>query len=174
MLPINTEAEQLIERYGMEEHPEGGFYSVVYESDERIREEALPGRYNGSRGFASAIYYLLRRGEKSVFHRLKSDELWFHLHGGPLEIYLLSENKSGNIDSLEQIKLGSQLNNDQQLHTLVPRGKWLAARPASGVEFLLVSCVVMPGFEFADFEMADPEFLSRKYTRHSKLISELT
>jgi hypothetical protein len=174
VLSINTEAEQLIERYGMAEHPEGGFYSVVYESDERITEDALPGRYSGSRAFASAIYYLLRMGEKSVFHRLKSDELWFHLHGGPLDIYLLSENKSENADSLEQITLGSQLNDAEQLHTLVRRGKWLAARPAEGVDFSLVSCVVMPGFEFEDFEMAPPEVLSRKHPRHSKLIRELT
>jgi hypothetical protein len=175
VLSINSpKTEELIERYKMEEHPEGGFYSVVYESDERIKETALPDRYSGSRGFASAIYYLLRRGEKSVFHRLKSDELWFHLSGGPLDLYLLSEKESENTVSLEKITLCSQLNKDTRLHTFVPRGRWLGGRPAAGVDFSLVSCVVMPGFEFADFEMGNPEILKQKFPAHRELIEELT
>ncbi|MFP4687339.1 MAG: cupin domain-containing protein [bacterium] len=161
--------DKLIKRYGMEEHPEGGYYSVIYQSDESIDKSALPERYSGSRKFAAGIYYLLPAGEKSVFHRLKSDELWFHLAGGTLELYLLDEDTG-----LEKLYLSKKVNTGHHLHGLVPRGTWMAARPAEGVDFSLVSCVVMPGFEFDDFELAQAKTLIRRHPGQEQLIRELT
>jgi predicted cupin superfamily sugar epimerase len=40
----------------------------------------------------------------------------------------------------------------QRVQVLVPAGCWQSARPA-GDATVLVSCVVSPGFDFADFEM---------------------
>ncbi|HEY2506967.1 MAG TPA: cupin domain-containing protein, partial [Streptosporangiaceae bacterium] len=41
-----------------------------------------------------------------------------------------------------------------QPQALVPAGTWQSAEPA-GQEPVLVSCIVAPGFDFADFRLHD-------------------
>ena len=48
--------------------------------------------------------------------------------------------------------LGPDVGAGQQPQVVVPAGAWQAARPA-GDQPVLVSCVVSPGFDFADFTM---------------------
>ena len=72
---VNT----LIQRYGLEPHPEGGWYKQTYKSNEQITAEALPKRFVASRAFSTAIYFLLEKGNFSAFHRIKSDECWLFM-----------------------------------------------------------------------------------------------
>ena len=67
-------ANQLIGRYDLKPHPEGGWYKQTYKSSEQTATAALPGRFNGDRAFSTAIYFLLEKGNFSAFHRIKSDE----------------------------------------------------------------------------------------------------
>src|SRR5882672_4592772 len=84
-------AEYWIEQLGLQPHPEGGFYMETYRSVETIPQNGLPPRFTGPRSFSTAIYFLLRSQDRSLFHRIKSDELW-HWHGGStLSIYVLNK-----------------------------------------------------------------------------------
>jgi len=118
--------EEVIARLGMKPHPEGGFYK------ETFRDEA-----------SSAIYYLLREGDSSAWHRVThAAEVWHHYDGAPLELRL-----PGKV-----IRLGKDLAAGEEPQAVVPPGVWQSARPLGG--WVLVGCTVAPGFEFDRFEMA--------------------
>ena len=79
-----------IEKLGLIPHPEGGYFRETYRAAESIAADALPARFGESRSFSTAIYFLLRRGEISTFHRIRSDEFWFWHAGGALTILSLN------------------------------------------------------------------------------------
>ncbi|PWJ25109.1 hypothetical protein ATK17_1221 [Branchiibius hedensis] len=125
----------------LQPHPEGGWYAETYRSGVTI----------GDRVTATAIVFLLLPGEESAWHRVRSDELWIHQRGGPLELDL---GGSGEHPAYaDRTILGSDPSAGHRFQSLVPGGHWQAARPA-GDEAVLVACVVTPGFDFADFELA--------------------
>jgi predicted cupin superfamily sugar epimerase len=131
----------------LQPHPEGGWYAETYRHADGVE---LP---EGDRSLGTAIYFLLLPGESSAWHRVASDELWFHHRGGPLRLFL--GGSAGTPDSeLVEILLGSDISVGQRPQLLVPGGAWQAARPVD--EAVLVSCVVVPGFDFADFELGGP------------------
>lgn len=153
---------QLIQQYNLQPHPEGGWYKQTYKSSESIRAEALPERFGGDRPFSTAIYFLLEKGDFSAFHRIKSDECWHFYHGDPLEIFVFQQN-----GELTVTTLGNDISKGYLFQYIVPAGCWFASRPAPGSQYCFVGCTVAPGFDFADFEMADAEYLTGKYPNHS-------
>ena len=159
---------QLIQRYGLEPHPEGGWYKQTYKSNEQIVAEALPKGFIASRVFSTAIYFLLEKGNFSAFHRIKSDECWHFYAGGPLLIYIIERNGELNV-----ISLGSDHEKGQSFQYVVPSNCWFASCPAPGSEYYFVGCTVSPGFEFEDFELADVTGLSVVYPKHKSTIIEL-
>ena len=160
--------DQLIERYKLQPHPEGGWYSQTYKSNEQVAASALPERFGGNRAFSTAIYFLLERGNFSAFHRIKSDECWHFYAGDPLQVYIIQQN-----GELEIISLGNDLENGQVFQYVVPANCWFASRPAPGSEYCFVGCTVSPGFEFEDLELADAGILSNEYRQHAIIIKEL-
>jgi predicted cupin superfamily sugar epimerase len=139
-LPENrfVEKPELAELLGMEQHPEGGWYRETWRSG----VEFEPVGYDGVRASATAIYFLLAPGEESRLHRVRSAEIWLWHSGGPLTL---------EYDD-ESVVLGPDVRAGQQPQVVIPPGAWQAARPA-GDEAVLVSCVVSPGFDYADFTM---------------------
>jgi predicted cupin superfamily sugar epimerase len=131
----------LAERLDLQPHPEGGWYRETLRSAARF----TPGGYPGERPAATAIYFLLQPGERSRWHVVRSDELWLWHSGGPLHLRLGGGGEHPAQD--ETIRLGPD-----RPQGLVPGGTWQAAEPA-GDEPVLVSCVVAPGFDFADFRL---------------------
>ncbi|MBP2708652.1 cupin domain-containing protein [Microbispora sp. RL4-1S] len=125
-------------------HPEGGWFRETW----RTSASFEPSGYDGPRRSATGIYFLLQPGEESVWHAVRSDEVWLWHRGGPLTLTL---GGSGDRPGAEtKITLGPDVENGEVPQALVPAGTWQAARPA-GDEGVLVSCVVSPGFDFADF-----------------------
>ena len=159
---------QLIEKYNLEPHPEGGWYKQTYKSHEQIDADALPERFGANRAFSTAIYFLLEKGNFSAFHRIKSDECWHFYAGDPLLIYILEQN-----GELKIISLGSDFEKNQSFQYVVPANCWFASRPAPKSEYCFVGCTVSPGFEFEDFELADAIELSVMYPQHKPIIKEL-
>lgn len=157
---------QLIAVYNLSSHPEGGWYRQTYRSAEQIVADALPGRFSGSRPFSTAIYFLLEQGNFSAFHRIMSDECWHFYAGGPLEIFII--HPEGN---LEVVIMGKQAG--QHFQYVVPAGCWFASRPVAGTSFSFTGCTVAPGFDFADFELANANILSGCYPQHEELIRSL-
>jgi uncharacterized protein len=166
-MPIT--AEQLIRQYMMLPHPEGGWYHETYRSNEIFPAAALPERFGSNREFSTAIYFLLEQGDHSAFHRIKSDECWHFYAGDPLELFIIREDRS-----LDTIVLGNDISKGQCFQYVVPANCWFAARPANGSVFCFLGCTVAPGFEFADFELADPGELSALYPPYSSLIQQLS
>ncbi|WRH67061.1 MAG: cupin domain-containing protein [Planktothrix sp. GU0601_MAG3] len=74
--------EELIEKYQLIPHPEGGYFRETYRSDGVIPHSALPGNFKGDRNYCTGIYFLLPQGTKSCLHRIQSDEMWHFYLGG--------------------------------------------------------------------------------------------
>lgn len=161
--------EQLIEKFALQKHPEGGYFSEVYRSDEIISKVALPGRYDSDRSIGTSIYFLLTSNEKSNFHRLKSDEFWYFHSGTTIEVYII------HLDGkLEIKKMGMNIFEGEVPSLLLPKGSWFGAKILEKSSYGFVSCAVFPGFDFADFELANREELVKTFPQHTTIISELT
>jgi hypothetical protein len=160
--------KNLVEKYSLQPHPEGGWYSQTYQSAEVIPVFGLPARFNGDRPFSTAIYFLLEKGNFSAFHRIKSDELWHFYAGGPLHIYVIDERGGMSLTTL-----GNDTDSCQLFQYMVPAGCWFASMPAPGTEFSFVGCTVAPGFDFADFELAEAEELIKRYPLNTEVINQL-
>ncbi len=157
-----------IKHLNLEAHPEGGFYKETYRSQETITRQSLPARFEGNRNFSTAIYFLLRSQDRSVFHRIKSDELWHFYQGSTLSIYMLTDK------GLTIQKLGTDLLQGESPQVVVPANCWFGARVEEKETYALCGCTVAPGFDFKDFEMAGREELLRQYPGWEKEIIELT
>jgi hypothetical protein len=159
---------QLINRYQLQPHPEGGWYKETYKSDEQIAANALPQRFSDNRAFSTAIYFLLEQGNFSAFHRIKSDECWHFYAGQPLEVYIIM-----HTGELAVISLGNDIANGQLFQYVVPANCWFASRPAAKSAFSFVGCTVAPGFDFADFELATANDLIEQHPQHTTIIKQL-
>ncbi len=153
---------QLVESLQMKAHPEGGFYSEVYRSDQELKAET------GIRNLITSIYFLLRSEDVSHFHRIKSDELWFWHEGSPLSVHLLGENGH------EILKLGTADQYGTFPQHLVKANTIFGSSVDKSDSYALVSCVVAPGFDFRDFELFKAEDLLPLYPNAEEIILKLT
>lgn len=154
---MNPEARQWIDKLQLQPHPEGGWYSEIYRSGHMVETPA------GPRSAGTAIYFLLTGQEVSRLHRLKADELWHFYAGGPMALHLIHE------DGYEALPLGTN-----HLFQCVPAGVWFGASLDYPHSFALVGCTVAPGFDFADFELADRATLLDRYPQYPAMIERLT
>ena len=128
---------EIIELLELQPHPEGGHFRETW------RAAAAPGE----RAAGTAIYYLLRAGEISRWHRVDADEMWHWYAGSPLALSLSPEGRSR-----ETLHLGPDLASGQRPQVLVPSGAWQSAESLGA--WTLVGCTVSPGFMFEGFELA--------------------
>ena len=136
-----TDAESIINALGLLPHPEGGYYRETWRAD-------AP---DGGRASGSAIYYLLRTGECSAWHRVDAAEAWHFYAGAPLRLSIADG--SGR-QAAERHLLGADVVAGERPQVVVPAGDWQSA--ATLGEWTLVGCTVSPAFEFAGFELAAP------------------
>lgn len=162
-------ADYWISNLGLEKHPEGGYFKEIYRSDELLPAASLPARYQGARAFSTSIFFLLKKGEPSRFHRLKSDEIWSYHAGDATLIYLISPD-----GQLSTKILGPSIEKGESLQVVIPLGFWFGAEVKEQGSYGLMGCVVAPGFEFADFELAKREGLLKQFPQHAVLIGTLT
>lgn len=158
--PRDPEAAQLVRSLGLARHPEGGFYRETY------RSPLVVGTPRGPRAAVTAIHFLLPAGTRSVFHRVLAEEVWMHAGGDALDLHVIAPD--GRHD---RFRLGRDVPS-QQTHAVVPAGCWQAAKPA-GPRYALVTCVVAPGFEFRDFELARRGTLARAFPLLPEEVLEL-
>lgn len=155
--------DELIKTLGLKAHPEGGFYTETFRSQQLTQNE------NGAdRHLVTSIYFLLRSEDVSHFHRIQSDELWFWHEGSPLSIHLLGENGH------EILKLGQVNDQQTQSQHLVPAKTIFGSTVDQPDSYALVSCVVAPGFDFRDFELFKAEDLLPLYPKAEPIIRKLT
>ena len=137
-------AEQIIEALGLRQHPEGGCFRETW----RDVPEA------GGRGSGTAIYYLLRHGQVSAWHRIDATEIWHFYAGSPLEL----RTRNGGV--VTKGVLGNDLARGERPQLVVPAGAWQSARSRAGAPegYTLVGCTVSPAFRFEGFELAPESF----------------
>ena len=148
---------RLAELMGLEAHPEGGWYARTWTAAPTL----TPPGYPDARPSATAIHYVLGAGESSAWHRVRSDELWLFHRGAALSLSLGGDGPAPS-DTPTDVVLGGRVESGELPQVLVPARHWQRARPlprpedADGPDggAVLVSCVVSPGFDFADFELA--------------------
>jgi uncharacterized protein len=133
--------ETLIAQLGLQPHPEGGHFVETWRA----------AGHGGERPAGTAIYYLLRAGERSHWHRVDAAEVWHFYAGDPLS---LSVAPGSGVEPAIAHVLGNDLAAGQRPQVVVPPGHWQAAEPLGA--WTLVGCTVSPGFEFEGFELAPP------------------
>lgn len=166
-------AADLVERLNLLPHPEGGYFRETYRAAENIAGSALPSRFGGDRSASTAIYFLLETGQRSRLHRIQSDEVWHFYGGDPLMVVEID--RAGE---LKTTRLGGDLADGAVFQHVVPAGVWFGAVPADtgrtgSAGYALVGCTVAPGFDFADFELADRTVLLAEYPAHRAWIERL-
>jgi predicted cupin superfamily sugar epimerase len=161
---------EIVAALGLVPHPEGGFFR------ETFRAEAEVATPRGPRSAATAILFLVTAGRPSRFHRLLSDELWCFHAGAPLELVTLLPDGSAETVLLSGERLGAAVA-EPSPQAIVEAGVWQAARvieAGEGEDWSLVSCVVTPGFDYADFELGDPDSLAFAYPDRADEVAALT
>lgn len=133
-------ADDVIAALQLQPHPEGGHFV------ETFRDAAGPD----GRARSTAIYFLLKAGERSHWHRVDAVEIWHFHAGAPLELQIAAT--AGGV--IESMMLGSDIAAGQRPQGIVPAQHWQAAQSLGA--WTLVGCTVAPGFDFAGFELAAP------------------
>lgn len=161
-------ADDVITMLHLQPHPrERGYYVETYRSSESIGQAEIPLRYQGSRSFSTAIYFLLKAGGFSEIHRLQSDEIFHFYLGSTVELLALDSNGKGRL-----IRLGNNINNGEVPQHVIPRGCWQGMRCTG--DFALLGCTVAPGFEYTDYESAERQALINVYPDWTDWIRRLT
>ena len=163
------DAKYWIEKLALQPHPEGGYFKETYRSNEVISKRALPDRFSGDRVFSTCIYYLLNEKDFSAFHIIKQDEVWHFYEGSSLTIHIIDREGVYHCE-----KLGRKIENGETIQAVVKSGCWFAAANNNIKAYSLVGCTVAPGFDFADFEMADRKKLVELYPEHTEIIKKYT
>ena len=135
----------------MSPHAEGGWYRQIWLSELMIPQNVLSAAYDAGRNSASIIYYLLKKGERSAWHRLKSPETWMWLAGGRLRLTLGGTAPRPNAQGT--FLLGSYSDKDADTHLTIAANVWQTAEMDCG-DFVLVSCIMSPAFVPEDWELA--------------------
>ena len=165
MITSAIEKVELIRRFDVQPHPEGGFYRETYRSATEIKRQGS----GETRSASTAIYYQLADGAHSAWHRIRSDEVWHFYAGEPLYVHVLDE--AGHLTSH---RLGNALTHaDAVFQVVVPAGQWFAAECVDPAGYALAGCTVAPGFEFSEFELASVDVLLANYPAHRDIVMRL-
>ncbi len=134
-------ADDVIEELGLEPHPEGGYFRELYREEGKV----------GSRGAVTTIYFLLKAGDISRWHRVDATEIWNFHTGAPLRLSIKEDGKEA-----EDLILGGDVLAGDRPQGIVPPHAWQQAESLGN--WTLVGCQVAPAFQFEGFEMAPPEW----------------
>jgi uncharacterized protein len=129
--------DEVIRLLGLAAHPEGGYYRETFRDTQKA----------GERSVSTAIYFLLKQGEISRWHRIDAIEIWHWYSGAPIRLQI----RKGE-SPVETVLLGNDLLKQERPQVIVPAHAWQTAESLGA--WTLVGCTVAPGFEFAGFELA--------------------
>ncbi|MBP6091008.1 MAG: cupin domain-containing protein [Crocinitomicaceae bacterium] len=153
--------QELVTKFNLQAHPEGGFYSETYRSDQLTASQ--------DRNLVTCIYFLLTSENVSNFHRIKSDEMWFFHEGSSLTVHTLDP-QNGHL----QHAVGNEIQKGQTPQLVVPKNTIFGSSVTDENSYSFVSCVVAPGFDFNDFELFTRDALLEEYPEEFTIIERLT
>ncbi|WP_414045269.1 cupin domain-containing protein [Macrococcus equi] len=149
--------EQLIKQLKMQPHPEGGYYTETYRSEELTHNRPL----------YTSIYFLLEAGNISHFHRIDADELWYYQGGDSLTVHMIHAD-----GKYEAVKLGLNVAQGEVPQFLVPKNTIFASSVEDDNAWSFVGCMVSPGFTFEGFELFTKEELHQTYPHLEAIIEK--
>ena len=153
--------EDLIARYELQPHPEGGWFRETYRSEETVVHPTVLQPRSASTG----ILFLVTPSNVSRLHRIASDEMWHFYLGSPLTVVEFSED-----NSFTKTVLGGE---GGKVQYVVKAGVTFGSYSNGGADpdaFSLVGCTVAPGFDFADFELASRRDLLERFSTSSEVV----
>ena len=164
--PAAPTVAALTARFGLQPHPEGGFFCESYRAD-----TAVAGPY-GERAASTAIYFLMTPNAVSRLHRIRADECWHFYLGSPLCVVEIHADSG----VLTKTVLGPDVLGGQQCQHVVKAGTWFGSYPLEGGSYAysFVGCTVAPGFTFEDFELASRKEMLAQFPQHAGEIEPLT
>ncbi|OGO77138.1 MAG: cupin [Clostridiales bacterium GWB2_37_7] len=161
-------ADYFISKLGLEAHIEGGYFKQIYKNSFYTSDEGYPYNFEGDRSLSTTIYFLLRSGQVSKFHKLKFDEVWFYHYGCSMIIHMID-----NKGEYRSVRLGLDIEKGEMPQVLVPANVIFGAEPLESDTFSLVSCLVSPGFDYRDFILYEEKDLFYLYPEHTDIIKKL-
>jgi predicted cupin superfamily sugar epimerase len=157
-LETRPTAEEIRAMLGLEPHPTCGFVAETYRSPLNIPAGALPEAYGSDRPYGSALYFLVTPEAQIVMHRIRSDQLYHHYLGDPLEVLMLYPDGSGAVATV-----GSDLGAGERPQLFLPGGTFHTSRLAPGSNYALLASTEWPGVEPPDVEHGDIDALIKAY-----------
>ena len=168
-MPTSRSAAEWIARLKLQPHPEGGYYRETYRSPQSLPATVLPAGLDGQRSLATAVLFLLPGEDVSRLHRLRTDEIWCYHAGSSLTLHQFAPT-----GLYSRLRLGVDATGGACPQVVIPADCWFGAIVDDREAFTLVSCCLAPGFEFADFELAERQALASAWPEHAELIGRLT
>ena len=148
---MSIDVDALILKLSLAPHPEGGHYRETFRSPVQVPTE------RGARAASTAIFFALREGEFSAWHRVQADEVWHFYGGATTELHVIHDGE------YQVIELGTDIDRGQRPQAVVPANAWQATHARNGAAWF--GCTVSPGFDFDDFELAT-EDLANQYPQY--------
>ena len=158
-------AQYWIDELDLQPHPEGGYYKEIYRNNVKVKAKEFSFEKNA----ATSIYYLLEKEDKSHFHRLVSDEIWYFHMGDPLTVCMFTPE-----GEYEEVTLGPAIEKNEFLQVIIPKKTIFGAYLQKPDSFVLMGCMVNPGFDFTDFELMKKDDLLEMFPDKRKIIEYLT
>ena len=161
-------ADYFISKLDLMGHIEGGYFKEIYKNSFYTSDVGYPFNFEGDRTLSTTIYFLLKSGQVSKFHKLKFDEIWFYHYGCPMIIHMIDDT-----GEYKNIKLGLDIEKGELPQVLVPANVIFGAEPLESGTFSLVSCLVSPGFDYRDFILYEEKDLCSMHPEHTDIIKKL-
>lgn len=145
---MNQRAQELIEAYQLEKHPEGGYFAELYTSEEKYEKGGE------QRGLTGSIFFLLEEKDISHFHQIDCEELWYFHEGCGLTVHFVDSEGQYRTE-----KLGNDFSQGEKPMILVKKGEFFAAENLDKEGYTFISCVTSPKFKYEGFRLVPREEL---------------
>ncbi|HKH21683.1 MAG TPA: cupin domain-containing protein [Gammaproteobacteria bacterium] len=150
--------QQIIDALGLKPHPTCGYVAETYRSKQQIPQSALPAAYESGRPLGSVLYFIVTPEAQIRLHRIRSDQVYHHYLGDPLEVLLLYPDGAGEVRIV-----GSDLLAGMRPQLYIPSGTFHVSRLPMGGSYALLGTTEWPGFEPPDLELGDRNELMAAY-----------
>ena len=167
-------AEEIVERFNLEPlDQEGGYFRQMWRSSVRVENKKLEGNYSelGDHPLGTLIHFLITKDTFSALHRLPTEEHWMYHLGDSCEQLLLNQDGTS-----EYRRIGADISHGDSVFVTTPKNSWQGTKLIQGglCGYMFGSCVMVPGFEWADFELGNRATLEKLYPSRKNEIHMLT
>lgn len=159
----------IIKKFDLSQHPEGGYFKETYRSSGTIKNENLNPEFIGDRNYSTGIYFLLTSDSFSAFHKINQDEMWHFYLGTTLKLHMISPE-----GKYSYVLIGNDILNNEVPQFVVPAQYWFAAEVIQENSYAFTGCTVAPGFDFKDFVLPERKELIQLFPQHKEVITRLT